>query len=79
MLFIVGSFMWAYNGHTLLETIASKIASAAAVIVALFPTSCDGCPGDATSTIHFTAAGILFLILAFFCLVPFRQRSAAGS
>ncbi|MDJ0862068.1 MAG: DUF998 domain-containing protein, partial [Gammaproteobacteria bacterium] len=38
LLFVVGAFLWAYNGHTLPQTITSKIASIAAVLVALFPT-----------------------------------------
>jgi len=40
MLFIVGSFLLAYNGHSLKEEVASKLAAFAAFGVALFPTSC---------------------------------------
>ncbi len=79
MLFIVGAFLWAYNGFSTKQARASKAASVAAIFVALFPTVCQisepGCnvagPGI-TSTIHFTAAAVLFLILAGFCFMPFR-------
>jgi len=36
LLFVVGSFLFAYNGHALLESAASKLASIAAVCVAYF-------------------------------------------
>lgn len=74
MLFIVGSFLWAYNGHSKKESIASKAASIAAVLVALFPTSCDTCDSDYRSTIHYIAAASLFLLLAYFCFGPFRIK-----
>lgn len=72
MLFVVSAFLFAYNGHSSKESIASKIASLAAISVALFPTSCDGCIPDTTSTLHLLAAALLFSILAYFCFVPFR-------
>jgi hypothetical protein len=77
MLFIVGAFLWAYNGHTVKQKIASKVASISACLVALFPTSCDGCAVDASATIHTVAAVILFAILAYFCLGPFREKTKA--
>ena len=79
MLFIVGSFLWAYNGHTINETIASKGASLSAILVALFPTTCDICKADLSSRIHYTAAAILFAILSYFCLVPFRKDTKGKS
>ena len=75
MMFIVGSFLWAYNGHTINEAIASKGASLASILVALFPTACDLCKTDLAARIHYTAAAILFAILAYFCLVPFRKNT----
>ena len=75
MMFIVGSFLWAYNGHTINEAIASRGASLAAILVALFPTACDLCKADLAARIHYTAAVILFAILAYFCLVPFRKNT----
>ena len=75
MLFIVASFLWAYNGHTLEQARASKIASLTATIVALFPTSCEQCEADPISTIHYIAAAILFVVLAYFCFGPFRKNT----
>lgn len=80
LLFVVGSFLFAYNGHSLTESIASKAASLAAVCVASFPTACDGCPTGIDSVVHHIAATALFLILAYFCFIPFRKdlKNAAG-
>jgi len=75
MLFVVGAFMWAYNGHTIKEAVASKIASVAAICVVMFPTSCDICETNIISITHYGAAVILFAILAYFCFVPFRLNT----
>jgi len=75
MLFIVGSFMIAYNGHTLPEAIAAKVAGVAAILIALFPTACSGCDANLSSHIHDGSAIILFFILAYFCLGPFRKNT----
>ena len=75
MLFVVSAFLWAYNGHTVKEALASKGASIAAILVALFPTYCPTCESNPTSIIHGAAATILFAILAYFCFGPFRQNT----
>jgi hypothetical protein len=75
LLFIVGSFLWAYNGHSSTESTASKAASLAAIFVAIFPTCCDLCESDIKSAIHYTAATILFSILVYFCFGPFRKKT----
>jgi len=75
MLFIVASFLWAYNGHSLNQAWASKVASLAAIFVAVFPTSCEDCGSDLISIIHYVAATALFAILAYFCLGPFRENT----
>jgi hypothetical protein len=75
MLFIVSSFLWAYNGHSAREAWASKIAALAALFVAMFPTSCDFCKSNTISKIHYYAAAILFIILAYFCFIPFRKNT----
>ena len=75
MLFVVSAFLWAYNGHSSKEAWASKVASLAAILVAIFPTSCDSCETDIKSIIHYGAAVILFVILAYFCFVPFRKNT----
>ena len=64
MLLVVSAFLWAYNGHTLIQGYASKFAALAAALVALFPTSCDACTANVTSSIHDVAALCLFSILA---------------
>jgi len=74
MLFIVSAFLWAYNGHSLKEALASKAASLAALFVAIFPTSCDHCETNIVSITHYVAAVIFFSILAYFCFVSFRQH-----
>lgn len=73
MLFFVGAFLWAYNGHSRKEAWASKIAALAAIVVALFPTSCDLCKTDLKAVIHYSAAVTLFAMLQYFCFGPFRK------
>jgi len=87
MLFVVGAFLLAYNGHTTRQKIASKVAAFAAVGIAVFPTACDMCNTSTVpvtclqcettykSVIHFISAGTLFSILAYFCLGPFREKT----
>jgi len=75
MLFVVCALLWAYNGHTKNQAVASKGASIAAILVALYPTSCVTCKTDPTSVIHTVAAISLFAILAYFCFGPFRQKT----
>ena len=75
LLFIVGALMLAYNGHTTREALASKIAALSAIVVALFPTSQSCGSSSSTSVIHFSAAVLLFLILAYFCFWPFRENT----
>jgi len=75
MLFIVGSFLFAYNGHYDSQSKLSKAAAIAAILVAIFPTSCAGCPSSIVSYIHFISAITLFSILAYFCFVIFRIKT----
>lgn len=76
MLFVVSAFLWAYNGHSSNEAQLSKVASVAAILVAIFPTSCDLCEtGGMASSVHYLAAATLFAVLAYFCLVPFRRNT----
>jgi quinol-cytochrome oxidoreductase complex cytochrome b subunit len=74
-LFVIGALMWAYNGHTHREKWVSKIASIAAIIVAIFPTTCNLCEIDLKSVIHYIAAIVLFSTIAYFCLGPFRKNT----
>jgi len=80
-LFVVAAFLWAYNGHTRRQSVFSKIAALAAVLVATCPTACDICSGTCTVCagnkmvyVHYISAVGLFSILAYFCLGPFRVR-----
>jgi hypothetical protein len=84
MLFVVGVFLFAYKGHTVYQEWAANFAATAAIIAAIFPTSCDGqnCPlvlgfidPFIASDIHNYAALVLFLVLAYFCLFPFREKA----
>jgi hypothetical protein len=78
-LFIIGALLLAYNGHTPTQKWVSKGAAPAAILVAICPTSCDHCDPDPVepiiSTIHYVAAAILFLTIAYFCLGPFRKNT----
>lgn len=73
MLFIIGVLMWAYNGHSPKEFLVSKIAAIASLTVAIFPASI-GDEINCVTIIHYIAALILFLIIAYFCYVPFRMN-----
>jgi len=75
MLFVVSAFLWAYNGHSTQEKWASKGAALASILVAVFPTACDICKTNITSITHYTAAVILFSLLAYFCFGPFRKNT----
>lgn len=65
-LFAIASFLLGYNGRSQGEMISSKVASAAAIGIVLFPCDCDGRPGR-TAWVHFTSAAAMFLILIYFC------------
>jgi hypothetical protein len=75
LIFVVSAFMLAYKGHTPTETWVSGVASLATALIALYPTSCDTCAPDTSSQIHYVASAILFSILAYFCLGPFRKNT----
>ena len=75
MLFIVSAFLWAYNGHSKTQSYMSKIAAVSAILVAVSPTVCDNCETSTTSVIHYVSAFILFSILTYFCLGPFRKNT----
>jgi hypothetical protein len=75
MLFVVGAFLLAYNGYTTPQSVASKVGSLAAILIALCPTNCDTCALTPVSFVHYCSATILFSVLAFFCLGPFRKKA----
>jgi hypothetical protein len=75
LLFVVAALMMAYNGHSTMESLASKGTAVCAVVVALIPTASEPCASSPGSVIHLGAAIVLFLILAYFCFGPFRDNT----
>jgi uncharacterized membrane protein len=75
LLFVVGSFLLAYNGYTATQSVASKIASFAAILIALCPANRDMCPINVSSIVHACSAVALLLILAYFCIGPFSGKA----
>lgn len=75
LMFVVSAFLFAYHGWTRLQAIASKLAAVGAAAVALFPTACKTCAPDFDSHIHMLGAGVLFSVLAYFFLGPFRSNT----
>jgi len=70
----IGVFLMSYRGFDHRDMIAGKLAGLFAITAALFPTSSNDAPTMTwTSPIHFTAAVLLFLTLAYFSLCLFRQ------
>jgi hypothetical protein len=67
----IGVFLWSYRGDGKWDNPAGNAACIAAVSVALFPCSPPNDGKAPTRYIHFTAAAILFLLLAFFCFYSF--------
>lgn len=76
-LFAIAAFLLAYNGVTRVEMLLSKIASAAALGVALFPCACDT-HSPPVPFIHGASAAVMFFILAFFCFGFFKRAMAKG-
>ena len=76
-LFAIAAFLMAYNGLTKAEMVLSKIASLAALGVAMFPCKCDT-HDEIIPNIHGVSAGLMFLILAYFCYAFFQRAKAKG-
>jgi hypothetical protein len=76
-LFAIAAFLLAYNGVSRSEMLASKLAAAAALGVALFPCKCDT-HVELVPGVHAISAAAMFLILAFFCLGFYRRARAKG-
>jgi len=75
LMFIVSAFLLAYNGHSIPQAIASKVAAVAAACVAIFPTSKTCEPSTWVSITHTASAVVLLSILVYFCLGPFRKNT----
>lgn len=71
-LFAISAFLLAYNGKSALQMILSKVAAFAAMGVAMFPCKCGDHP-EIIPNLHGISTGIMFIILAIFCLIFFRR------
>ena len=76
-LFAIAAFLLAYNGLSRVEMILSKVASLAALGVALFPCECGDHP-PLVPYIHGASAAVMFLILAFFCYAFYKRAREKG-
>lgn len=74
-LFAIAALLLAYNGLSRTEMILSKGAAAAGLGVALFPCTC-GRYAVPLPWMHGLAASVMFLILAWFCLIFWRRARA---
>jgi hypothetical protein len=74
-LVVVGILLFAYSGHSVADSRVSKFGSAAAIVSAISRPACIGCSEDISSQIHFISSAVLFLVLAYFCLVPFQMKT----
>lgn len=82
-LFAIASFLLAYNGRSTREMVLSKVASVAALGVAVVPCHCPGHPELSTFApevpyVHGASTAIMFLILAYFCLEFYRRAQTKG-
>jgi len=75
LLFVLGSFLLVYKGHSRREDWIANLGGVAAILAAIFPTLCDSCPVTPIAYIHAIAGNVLFLVTAYFCLGPFRQAA----
>mgnify|MGYP006313488141 FL=1 len=70
----IGMFLLTYRGHERSDDIAGNLACLFAVGVAVFPTARSEHPEGIERLVgmaHYTSAALMFLILAYFCLVLF--------
>ena len=75
-LFAIAAFMLAYNGRTEAEMWLAKIASLAALGVAMFPCGCGDASHEIIPHVHLISAGALFAVLAWFCYMFYRRARA---
>ena len=57
--------------------ICSKVAAIAAFLIAMYPCGCNGNPEIVTG-VHYTAAAVMFVVLAFFCGQFYRRAMDKG-
>lgn len=66
-LYAIAAFLTAYNGRTGREMVSSKVAAAAAFLIAMFPCECAAGHGEIIKGVHYAAAAVMFCVLAYFC------------
>jgi hypothetical protein len=69
VLFVIGWVLFAYKGYEKMDNVAGNLACAFAMGVALFPNS----GNNWERTVHFSSAGCLFIVLAFFSIFLFTK------
>jgi hypothetical protein len=74
-LFAISALLLAYNGLSTTEMVVSKVAAIAGLGVALFPCGCE-MRSVSVPYVHYACAGVMFLILAFFCYTFFQRARA---
>ena len=74
-LFAIAALLLTYNGRSRTEMILSKAAALAGLGVALFPCTC-GRHVVPLPWMHGLSASVMFLILAWFCLIFWRRARA---
>jgi hypothetical protein len=79
-LFAIAAFLLAYNGFSRPDMVLSKVASVAALGVAMFPCECANpselvlpAHGISAVTVHGISATTMFLILVYFCYSFYRR------
>ncbi|GJM10460.1 MAG: hypothetical protein DHS20C11_27360 [Lysobacteraceae bacterium] len=76
-LFAIAAFLLAFNGHTKVQMVLSKVAAFAAMGVAMFPCKCETYE-EIVPHVHGVSAAIMFLILAAFCYTFFKRALSKG-
>jgi uncharacterized membrane protein YjfL (UPF0719 family) len=76
-LFAIAAFLLAYNGFSRADMVLSKVASVAALGVAMFPCDCDN-HIELVPYVHWIAAATMFLILVYFCYSFYRLAQSKG-
>lgn len=76
-LFAIAAFLVAYDGRSTTELVLSKVASIAALGVALFPCQCD-VHEEVIQHAHSISAAVMFLILAAFCWIFLKRARDKG-
>ena len=77
-LFAIAAFLLAYNGKCEVEMWLAKIASLAALGVAMFPCGCDVPSREIIPHVHTISAAVMFVVLAAFCYIFMRRARAKG-